>query len=85
MVTKFVLNVVLRHVGMPWIISSSNEMKYEIDESNHQYWLNKGTWYNTDICSRLYGSLFEDFITHARTNRYNLMCPLVATDKNTIL
>ena len=41
-------------------------MKYEIDKSKHQDWLNKGTWYNTAIFSRLHGSLFEDFITHAK-------------------
>ena len=56
-------------------------MKYEIDESNNQDWLNKDPWYNIAICSRLHGSLFEDFITHARTDRYNLMCYLVAHDK----
>ena len=26
----------------------------------------------------LHVSLFEDFITHARTDRYNIMCSLVA-------
>ena len=78
MITKFVLNTILHHVGMSWIIFSNNEMKYEIDESNHQYWFDKGPWYNRFICSRLHGSLFEGFITHARTNRYNLMCSLVA-------
>ena len=80
MITKFVLNSILHHVGMSWIISPKNEMKYEIDENNHQYWLNRGPWYNTDICSRLHGSLFEDFITHARTNIYNITCSLVAHD-----
>ena len=63
MITKFVLNAILHHVGMSWIISSNNEMKYERDESNHQDWLNKGPWYNTSICSRLHGILFEYFIT----------------------
>ena len=29
---------------MSWIICFNNKMKYEIDKSNHQYWLNKGTW-----------------------------------------
>ena len=53
-------------------------MKYEIDESNHQYWLNKGPWYNKSICSRLHVSLFEESITHARTDRYNILCYLVA-------
>ena len=62
-------------------ISSNDEMKYEIDKSNHQDWFNKGPWYNTAIYSRLHESLFEDLITHARTDRYNLMCSLVAHDK----
>ena len=81
MITKFVLNAILHHVDVPCIISSNKEMKYEIDKNNHQDWLNKGPWYNTAICLRLYGSLFEDFITHARSDIYNLMCSLVAHDK----
>ena len=67
---------------MLWIISSNDDMKYEMEKMNHQDWLNKGPWYNTDICPMLHGSMFEDFITHARTNRYNLMCSLVLHDKN---
>ena len=50
MINKFVLNAILHHVGMSWIICSNKEMKYEIDEINHQDWLNKGPWYNTAIC-----------------------------------
>ena len=80
-ITKFVLNAILHHVGMSWITSFNDEMKYEIDEINNQGLLNKGPWYNTDIFSRLHGSLFEDFITHARTDRYDIMCSLVAHDK----
>ena len=30
---------------------------------------------------KLHGSSFEDFITQARTERYNLICSLVAHDK----
>ena len=56
-------------------------MKDEIDESDHQDWLNKYPWCNTAIYSRLRGSLFEDFITHTGTNRYNLIFYLVAHDK----
>ena len=81
MITKFVLNSILHHFGMSWIISSNKEMKYEIDENNHQYWLNKGPWYNISICLKLHVSMFEYFITHAITDRYNLMCSLVAHDK----
>ena len=50
-------------------------------ESNHLDWLNKAPWYNINICSKLHGSRFEDFITQARTERYNLMCSLVARDR----
>ena len=80
-VTKFVLNTMLHHVGMSWIISSNQEMDYVINKTNHQDWLNKSPWYNTSICSKLHGSRFEDFITQARTGRYNLMCSLVAYDR----
>ena len=52
-----------------------------MNETNHQYWLNKGTWYNRNICFKLHGSRFEDFITQARKDRYNLMCYLVAHDR----
>ena len=81
MMTKIVLNLILHYVGMSWIICSNEEMKYEIDESNQKYGLNKGPWYNTDICSRLHEILFKGFITHAITYRYNLMCYLFARDK----
>ena len=80
-IIKFVLNAMLHNVGMSWIISSNKEMKNEMNKTNHQYWLNKGPWYNTSICSKLHGSRFEDFITQARTDRYNLMCSLVAHDR----
>ena len=32
MITNFVLNEILHHVGMSWIISSNDEIQYEIDE-----------------------------------------------------
>ena len=81
MTTKVVLNEILHHVDMQWIIRSNKLMKYEIDESNNQDWLTKGPWYNKSICSRLHGSLFGYFITHSITDRYNLMCSLVSHDK----
>ena len=83
-ITKFVLNTILHHVGMSWIICSNAEMKYKMDKSNHPNQLNKVTWYNTDTCSKLQGKLFEDFITHARTHRYNLLCSIVTHDKNNL-
>ena len=56
-------------------------MLYKTEESNHPNWVNKGTWYNTDICSKLHGKMFEDFIIHAITGRYHLMCSIIAHDK----
>ena len=45
-ITKFVLNAMLHHVGMSWIISSNQEMEYEMNtKNNHLYWSNKGPWY----------------------------------------
>ena len=84
MIIKFVLNAILHHTGMSWIIYSSKTKKTEMDKNNHPDWLNKGPWYNTAICSRLHGILFEAFITHTITNRYNLLCSIVAHDKKTI-
>ena len=50
MITKFVLNTKFHHVDLSWIISSTKQMKYDIKENNHYYWLNKGPWYNTAMC-----------------------------------
>ena len=66
---------------MSWIIISNTEMKYDMDENNHQDWLNEGPWYNTSICLKLHGSRFDNFIAQARIDRYILMCSLVAHDK----
>ena len=54
MITKFLLNEILHHVGKSWIICSNNEIHYEIEENNHPYRFNIGPWYNTDICSKLH-------------------------------
>ena len=50
-------------------------------KNNNQDWLNKGPWCNISICLKLHGSMFDDFITQARTDIYNLMCYLVAHDR----
>ena len=72
----------LHHVGMSWIISSNKEMNYhKYTNSKHLDWFNTGPWYNKNICSILHGIKFEDFITQARTDRYNIMCSLVAHDR----
>ena len=69
MITKFVLDTILHHVGLSRIIYSNKKMKYDTEEDNHPDWLNKGPWYNTVICYKLYGTMFEDFIINDITYR----------------
>ena len=72
----------LHHVGMSWIMSSNQEMEYEINTTiNHLDLLNKGPWYNKNICSKLHGIKFGNFFTQARTDQYNIMCSLVTHDR----
>ena len=81
MITKFVLNTVLQHVSLSWIISSNNKMKYDIKENHHPDWLNKGPQYNKAICSKYNGTLFDDFIRNDGTYRCNIMCSITEHDK----
>ena len=55
-------------------------MNYDAKENN-PYWLNKCPWYNTAICSKLHGTVFEDYIRKIRTERYNIMFYITAHDK----
>ena len=33
-----------------------------------------GPWYNISICKKIHGTVFEEFIRNARTDKHNLMC-----------
>ena len=74
-ITTFVLNAMLHHVGKIWIIENHEELKYYMDIKNSD-WLTGGSWYNTFICKKLNGKLSEGFIINAITNRYNIMCSI---------
>ena len=67
MITQFVLNAVFHRVSLSWLISSNKHVKYDIEENNYD-WLNKGPWYNTEICSKSYGTVFEDYLRCDRTD-----------------
>ena len=43
-ITTFVLNTMLHHVGMLWIIENHEELKYDMDIQD-SYWLTGGPWY----------------------------------------
>ena len=45
-ITEFLLNAMLHHVGMSWIIISNKKMDYDkYTNSNHLDWFNTGPWY----------------------------------------
>ena len=75
------LNAVLHHVGLSWMISSNKKIKYDTKENNYPDWLNKCPRYNTTICFKLHGTVFDDFIRNYRTDRCNIMCYITAHDK----
>ena len=62
------------------IIKNHEELKYGMNKHNSK-WMTGGTWYNTSICKKLHGKVFEVFITKARTDRYNIMCSIDEHEK----
>ena len=76
-ITDFLLNTMSHHFDMLWIIENHEQFKYDMDIKNLD-WLTGGPWYNTSICKKLYGKLFEGFIINARTDRYHIMCSIDA-------
>ena len=79
-ITSFVLNTVLHHVVMSWIIETNQHMEYDMEKHNSN-WMTSGPWYNTSICKKLHGKLFEEFILNAKTERYNSMCSIGTHEK----
>ena len=60
----------------------NKELEYDMDKHNLD-WIAGGTWYNTFICKKLHGKVFEEFIRNVRTYRYNVMCSIDAHEKRT--
>ena len=53
-----------------------------MDRQNSE-WTRDGTCYNTYICKKLHGKMFEVFIRNVGTYRYNIMCYIDAHEKST--
>ena len=79
-ITTFVLNKMLHHIGILWIVETHEQLQYNLDKNNYE-WMTGGTWYNTSICKKLYGNVLEGFIINAKTDRYNIMCSIDAHRK----
>ena len=76
-ITAFVLNTMLHHVGILWIIETYEQLQYDMNKHNPE-WMTDGPWYNTSICKKLYGKMFKVLQINARTDRYNIMCSVYA-------
>ena len=79
-ITQFFLNIMLHHVGMSWKIGTNQQLKYYIDKHN-PVWITSVPQYNTSICKKVHGALFENYIRNSRTYRYKLMCSIDAYEK----
>ena len=79
-ITTLLLNKMLHHIGMLYIIENCEQLNYDIDIKN-SYLLTGGPWYNTSIYKKLHGKLFEGFIINERTDRYYIMCYIDAYEK----
>ena len=71
-VSVFVLNKLLQYVGMSWIIETHEKLRYDMDKNNPDF-MTGGPWYNTSICKKIHGTVFEEFIRNEITDRYNIM------------
>ena len=47
-ITTFVLNTMLHHVGMLWIFETHEQLQYSMDKHNSE-WMTGGPWYNKSI------------------------------------
>ena len=73
----------LHHVDMWWIIETHEQLQYYMDKHSSE-WMTVGSWYNTSICKKLHGNVFEVFIINARIDRYNIICSIDAHEKEVL-
>ena len=70
-ITNFVLNTMLHHVGMIWIIEKHEGLKYDMYILNSD-WLTVSPWYNISICNKLHGTDKLSFFHLVRLSLVNL-------------
>ena len=67
----------LHHNGMLYIIETHEQLPYDMYKHNPE-WMTGGPYYNTYICKKLHGKVFEGSIRNTRTYRYNIICSIDA-------
>ena len=64
--------------GVPeywFIFYHSVKQKPKFDFQKHLiHWILNDPWYNTVICSRFHGSVFKEFFTTSKRDKYTLIC-----------
>ena len=73
-------NVVFKNVGIYWIIELNYQLNFDFQYHCPNCIIN-GPWYNTTICSHLYGDTFDNYFKNAHKDRYNLMFYIEAYNK----
>ena len=71
--------MVFLSVGLSWIIENNKHINFEMGVQDSQC-MDKGTWYNTIICTKLNGKIFENYFKIGRKYRYELMCSVDSCD-----
>ena len=60
-IISVVLNTMLYHVGMLWIIETHKQLKYDMDKHNSD-WMTGGPCYNTYICKNYMETCLKDLL-----------------------
>ena len=77
-ITPSVLNTMVHHVGILWIIETHEHLQHYMDKHNSE-WMSGGPWYNTSICKKLHENMFEVCYIDADENfiHHNIMMEAV--------
>ena len=51
-------------------------------DKHNSDWMTGDPCYNTYICKKIHGKVFEEFIRNAITDRFNIMCSIDTHEKS---
>ena len=71
-ITPFVFHMEFKNFGLLWIIDNNKIIQFEMDAQDRQG-MDKSTWYNTTICTKLNDRIFEDDLKTGHKDRYELV------------
>ena len=71
-ITTFVTSMVFHNIVLSWIIQSNKNPGFDF-QKNCPPWILNGPWHKTTICSRLHGSVFEDYLKTSKCDKRDIM------------